>query len=196
MKKLTLGALVAIATTASVFAQAGYQAKPGTFDPDKLGIVSAAWVNKLGLPDGGGSSFGLLLAKDGATTAFAAAGASITGVEGIKLTELGFDYKNGGHCGGGAPRFNVEATDGSHFMGGCSNGTQSPSPAGADWTRVRIDPQNPAQAFPVMSPTATVISITVIFDEGTDTNVNGAGSTVIDNIDINGILIMKPGTSK
>ena len=191
MKKLTLGALVAIFTTASVFAQAGYQAKPGTFDPDKTGIVTAAWINKLGLPDSGGSSFGLLLAKDGPSTTNAAAGAAITGVAGITLTELGFDYKNGGHCGAGSPRFNVVATDGFHFVGGCSNGT--PSAAAAGWTRVRFDPNNPGQAFPVITPGATVLSITLLADEGTDV---GPGNTIVDNIDVNGTLIEKPGTSK
>jgi hypothetical protein len=195
MKKLTIGALIAIASlisTTSVFAQAGYQAKPGTFDPDKTNIVTAAWTNGIGLPDSGGSNFGLLLAKSGPTATNAAAGAAITGVNGIMFSELGFDYKDGGHCGAGAPRFNVQASDGFHFVG-CIYGTSIPSPAGAGWTRVRF---NGAQATPPIAPGAIISTITVIFDEGTDTPLAGAGSVILDNIDINGVLIQKPGTSK
>jgi len=196
MKKLVIGWLCAVALAAtSAFAQSGYQAKPGTFDPDKTGIVTAAWINNIGLPDSGGSNFGLAMSKNGTTATNAAAGAAITGVEGITLTELGFDYKIGGHCGAGAARFNVQATDGFHFMGGCANSTQTAAAPG--WARVRINPYNPAQAFPPLSPTATILTITLIFDEGTDTTgVTGAGSVILDNIDVNGTLIMKPGNSK
>jgi hypothetical protein len=194
MKKLIIGSLIAVTALATTtFAQSGFQAKPGTYDPDNTNIVTAAWLNKLGLPDKGGSSFGLLLAKDGATTANAAAGASITGVSGIMLTQLGFDYKNGGHCTGGSPRFNVEASDGFHFMGGCANSTSGPSPVDPAWTRVRINPFNPAQAFPPLTPGATIVSITLLADEGTD---NGTGNTLVDNILINTTMIDKPGSAK
>lgn len=199
MNKLTISSLIAVASlaaSAAAFADSGFQAKPGTFDPDKTGIVTAAWINNIGLADSGGSNFGLSLAKNGPTATNAAAGAAITGVNGIMLTELGFDYKIGGHCGAGAPRFNVQATDGFHFMGGCSNSTSSPTPGAPGWTRTRIDPYNPAQSFPVLAPNATILTITVLFDEGNDTTDSGAGSIIIDNIDVNGTLIAKPGASK
>lgn len=172
--------------------QSGFIAKPGTFDPDKTGIVTATWSNNIGLPDAGGSNFGLLLQKNGLTSVNAAAGAFIQGVEGITLTILGFDYKNGSHCGAGAPRFNVQATDGFHFMGGCSNATPTGAPA-VGWTRVTIDPYNPTQAFPPLTPGATILGITLIFDEGTD---QGTGSTLLDNINVNGVYIGKPGNAK
>jgi hypothetical protein len=196
MKKLSsLIAVAALTLSASAFAQSGFQAKPGTFDPDKTGIVSAQWINNIGLPDSGGSNFGLAMSKNGPTTTNAAAGAAITGVDGITLTELGFDYKIGGHCGAGAARFDVQATDGFHFMGGCSNSTQSAAAPG--WARARINPYNPAQAFPPLTPGATILTITLIFDEGTDTTgVTGAGSVILDNIDVNGTLIGKPGNAK
>src|SRR4051794_2582494 len=38
--------------------------------------------------------------------------ARVTGVEGIQLTELGFDFRTDGHCGAGAPRYNVVTEDG------------------------------------------------------------------------------------
>lgn len=199
MKKSYITSLIAIASLAlagSAFAQNGFQAKPGTFDPDRTNIVTASWTNGIGLQDSGGSNFGLLLAKNGTTETNAAAGAAITGVSEITLSELGFDFKDGGHCGAGAPRFNVQASDGFHFMGGCSNSTLTPSPAGAGWTRARINPYDPAQAFPPLTPGATIQTITVIFDEGTNTVTPGAGSVILDNIDVNGVLIMKPGNSR
>ena len=170
-------------------------------------IVSAAWIKGMGLPDNGGANSnptnptdnpnknddrnGLLLSKNGPTPDCSAAGADITGAEGAILTVVGFDIRNGTHCGAGAPRFNVEATDGFHFLGGCSNGTQTPAPQDpANWTRVRIDPSNPGQAFPPIAAGAKVKSISIIFDEGTDAGP-GAGLAVIDNIDINGAIAGK-----
>ena len=196
MKLLSLKSLIAAASLAAsgvAFADPGLQAKPGTFDPDKTGIVSAQWSNNIGLPDSGGSNFGLALSKNGTTATNAAAGAGITGVEGMVFNEVGYDYKDGGHCGAGAPRFNLQASDGFHFIG-CTYGSSSPSPAGAGWTRVRF---NNAQATPPIAPGATIISLTLIFDEGTDTTgVTGAGSVILDNIDVNGTLIRKPGSAK
>lgn len=173
-------------------------------------IVTASWIKGMGLPDNGGTNFssdpshpeaipnqnddrnGLLLSKNGSQANCSAAGARIDGLGNkLVLTELGFDYRNGTHCSGGAPRFNVVASDGFHFVGGCANATPSPAPQDPSaWTRVRIDPANPAQAFPPIAPGATVQSIEIIFDEGTDSGA-GAGLAVIDNIDINGVLVGK-----
>ncbi len=146
------------------------QAAPFTFvgtaadcSPSPAGsrIVTAAWLGGLGLPDNGGPNAttardphsGLLLSKNGPTADCSSAGARIKGVKGTKVTanfELGFDYRNGGHCGAGAPRFNVTTKDGQFsFAGGCSNGTQTPAPQDpAEWTRVRINLTSASQAFP------------------------------------------------
>lgn len=193
MKKLSLIGSILALSAAAAFAGSGFIATPFSFDPDHTGDISAAWSPSIGEPDANG--FGLLLQKNGPTTDNSAAGASIKGVSGITLTELGFDYKNGGHCGAGAPRFNVQASDGFHFLGGCSNGTPMPAPA-AGWTRVRIDPSNPAQAFPPIASGATIVSISLIFDEGTDTGPDFTGAVILDNIDVNGTLIGKPGNAK
>ena len=153
-------------------------------------IVGAAWVDNMGLPDSkGNDSEGLFLSKNGPTTDCSAAGASLKGVKGITLTEIGFDIRNGGHCGAGAPRFNVQATDGFHFLGGCANGTQTPNTPQAGWTRVRIDPSNPAQAFPPIAPGAKIVSIDIVFDEGVDAGPDFSGFAELDNIDVNGVLV-------
>lgn len=172
------------------------KAKPFIFDPDDSGIVVAAWVTQLGLPDAGKSDHALYLQKDGDTSVEAAAGAIIRGVEGITLYELGFDVRIDGHCGAGAPRFNVRTTTGDLYFFGCSYGIHTP--INAEWTQVRF---TDTDAFPQLSDTplwpgfgnVTVESIMIVFDEGTD---QGQGFTYLDNIDINGILIGKPGNAK
>jgi hypothetical protein len=185
----------------AVLADPKFKAKPFTFvgEAGDCGpnpgseIVEAAWQTHQGLPDAGKSNHGLFLAKNGLTSDCSSAGAVIDGVSGITLTEIGFDIRDDGHCGAGAPRFNVSASDGFHFLGGCANATKTPNTPAAGWTRVRIDPANPAQAFPPIAAGATIFSIAVLFDEGTDV---GVGFAVIDNIDINGVLIGKPGNAK
>src|SRR5881628_3537575 len=154
------------------------QAKPFVFigsaadcapSPAGSSIVTAAWLRGMGLPDDGGNNApnpatrndphrGLLLSKNGPTADCSAAGARISGVKGTTVTanfELGFDYRNGGHCGAGAPRFNVVAKpptgpDTFHFVGGCANGEQTPAPQDpAEWTRARF---GAAKQFPPIPP--------------------------------------------
>ena len=172
-------------------------------------IVAAGWVDGFGLPEAKGKSGkneddekhdrshndnqALQLSKNGLTTDCSSAGAEIKGVKGLTLTELGFDIRNHLHCGAGAPRFNVVATDSPnpHFLGGCANGTKTANTPQPGWTRVRIDPTNPAQAFPPIPAGAKVVSIDIVFDEGTDTGPDFTGLAIIDNIDVNGTLIGK-----
>jgi hypothetical protein len=190
-------------------------------------IVTAAWLGGMGLPDNGGANTtaadlrtnpnkrdphrGLLLSKNGPTADCSAAGAEIKGVKGTVVTptfQLGYDYRNGGHCGAGAPRFNVSYTlpgggDDFSFVGGCSNDS-TPTAAPQDplqWSRVRFETSNPGESFPVIPPGSRIQSITLILDEGTDTatgprpssgdegNPAGIGLSVVDNIFINGRFI-------
>ena len=162
----------------------------GTEYPAGHKIVGAAWVKDMGLADDkGNESEALILSKNGPSADCSAAGASLKGVKGITLTELGFDIRNGGHCGAGAPRFNVMASDGFHFLGGCGNGTQTPNTPQDGWTRVRINPSNPAQAFPPIALGATIVSIDIILDEGVDAGADFSGIAILDNIDVNGVLV-------
>jgi len=182
-------------------------------------IVTSAWLGGMGLPDNGGSNVGtvpndnpnkndphrgLLLNKNGTTADCSSAGARITGVKGMPVDAtftLGYDYRNGGHCGAGAPRFNVVAKppsgpNTSHFVGGCGNDNEAiPAPQDpAQWTRVRhINNAADAEFFPPIAPGSTIVSITLIYDEGTDTpsasDPQGVGLAVVDNIFINGKTI-------
>lgn len=199
MKKLSILVLVFVLCLFMVngasAASKKIKAKPFVVDPDDSGNVVAAWVTHQGLPDAGKSDHALYLQKDGSTSVVAAAGAVIRGVEGIILNELGFDVRNDGHCSAGAPRFNVITTTGVYFFG-CVDGTQTP--IDDEWTQIRFtdadaSPQLPTTPLWPGFGNVTVGSIMIVFDEGTD---QGQGFTFLDNIDINGILIGKPGNAK
>lgn len=191
-------------------------------------IVTSAWLEGMGLPDNGGPNSnpvnpadnpnkrdphrGLLLSKNGPTPDCSSAGAEIRGVRGMLVTvafELGYDYRNGSHCSGGAPRFNVSYTtptggDGFSFVGGCGNDS-TPAQAPQDptqWSRVRFQTSNPAESFPIIPPGSRIERIQLISDEGTDTptllrpsgdagNPAGIGLSVVDNIFVNGQLITR-----
>ncbi len=195
---MVMVSLATLVMTGFALAEFSFNARPFEFDPGSTGTVVAQWVKHLGLPDSDDdehSNFALLLSKDTATSTVAAAGAQIRGVQGITLTELGYDFRAGGHCGAGAPRFNVVTTDNVvHFIG-CN----SPFPTGSGalpgfsgWTRLRWTATGGVvPGFPPVLSTQTVQSITIIFDEGTDQG-NSSGMAVIDNIDINGALIGSP----
>jgi hypothetical protein len=161
------------------------------FDPDRTGCAVANWDTRIGLPDSTGhTNFGLRLEKNCATSVNASAGAVLNAVKGTLVQmgpSMGYDIQNTSPCGAGAPRFNVQQSDGSfHFVGGCANGTKTPIATG--WTRVTFDPYSPAQAFPPLTVGATVVSITLIVDE--------EGKYVLDNIQLNGLYAQKPGAAK
>ena len=164
---------------------------PFEYDPGKTDTVEASWVPGEGQADQHGSkNEALLLTKLSKTATNAASGATVTNVKGITLTELGFDVRSDGHCGAGAPRFDVFASDGKDHFAGCASGTTTETltdPQGNTYLRKRFDVSSTsANVFPPIPAGATVKSISLIFDEGVD---NGSGWTYIDNIDINGTLI-------
>jgi len=192
--------------------------------PPGSNIVTSAWLRGMGLPDkndrqlnttvldtgsrNGAASrrdphYGLILNKNGPTADCSSAGATIRGAQGLRVGLdgtflLGFDFRNGTHCGAGSPRFNVVARQGrngstSHFIGGCANGGAQPAPQDpAEWSRVRFA-NSAATAFPPIPPGSTIESIELIVDEGTDApsaeDPRGVGLSVVDNIFVNGQFI-------
>ena len=197
---------------------------PAAFDPAGTHLVAAHWIEGIGCPTSASVAIsstsptgtytdpacatgddkdkkveGLLLVKTGPTPNFAAAGADIKGVDGITLTEIGYDLRKptnfsdarGSHCGAGAPRFNVVTQDDvTHFIG-CSSPPPVQQQVGAGWLRLRWDP---AAAFPPVTSGETVKSISIVFDEGQDTGPDFFGLAVLDNIDINGAIAGKGPT--
>jgi hypothetical protein len=167
---------------------------PFEFDPGKTETVEASWVPGEGLVDQRGTkNEALLLTKLSKTTTNAASGATVTNVKGLNLMELGFDVRADGHCGAGAPRFNVVTSDGTTHFAGCAAATTTPAgtdPQGNTWLRKRFDVSSAStNVFPPFTPGTTVKSISIIFDEGVDTGPDFKGWTYLDNIDINGTLV-------
>jgi hypothetical protein len=237
MKLRTLIATLAILTLVSgvAYAASKFSVKASEFDPANTFLVQAQWLDGIGCPtnakvsaDGatttsrytdaacatGDSSDshnqGLLLAKTGPTANFASAGADITGVKGITLTELGYDIRKpgadtragarGSHCGAGAPRFNVTTADGiTYDFIGCNSGATPATTEvdGQGWIRLRwgsgsilaFAANGPAAGTVVNISGMTVKSIQIVFDEGQDTGPDNFGLAVLDNINVNGTLV-------
>ena len=203
-------AVAGIAVAAAKFDQA----KPDEFDPAKTSLVQAAWLHGIGCPtdakvsnDGSTTTpytdaacpsgdakdkknEGLLLAKTGPTSNFAAAVATLKNVKGITVSELGFDLRKpdsedgdrGSHCGAGAPRFNVTTSSGTQFIG--CNSLVVTGPTSNGFIRLRYN--GPA--------IANVQSISIVADEAEDTGPDNFGVSILDNIDVNGTLVGKGAT--
>lgn len=223
MKVRTILASLAIVLlgTGVAFAAARFSVRSGEFDPAHTFLVQAQWLDGIGCATNGRMSTdgsttttfndtgcptgdtsdqhnqGLLLAKTGPTANFAAAVAELTGVDGISLTELGYDIRKaagaasamGSHCGAGAPRFDVITTDGTDHFLGCNSPAATVTASSTGWLRLRWNAAGLAAAFPAILATDKVKSITIVFDEGQDTGPDFFGLAVLDNIDVNGTLV-------
>ncbi len=147
---------------------------------------------------------GLLLAKTGPTNNNASAGATLNGVWGITLNELGYDIRKpglssadprGSHCGAGAPRFNITTDDGNSYFLGCNSPTAIFQTPGNGWLRLRWGGVLPLLAFNAATFTlddisgVTVKTISIVFDEGQDTGPDNFGLAVLDNIEVNGVMV-------
>ena len=191
MIKRVVGAAALLSLVVAGVAVAGdgkLLAQPSTYDPLHTGGVVAHWQAKVGLPDAGQSNHGLILQKNVSTETVASAGANLKFVQGETAEQFGYDIKNDSPCTGGSPRFNVLASDGFHFVGGCSNDNErSPVPGHPDWTRVRFEADDPGESFPVFAPGATIISAELIVDE--------QGQYTLDNVFVNGDTAGQPGAN-
>ena len=150
---------------------------------------------------------GLILAKTGPTGNWAAASADLKDVKGTPLTEIGIDVRkaggmdspNGSHCGAGALRFIISTQDGHSYTVGCgSNATPPDSETdGESWMRLRWGTPGTLNAQevgnydgpPVNISGKTVSSISILFDEGSDSGPDFFGVAIVDNIDVNGVLV-------
>jgi len=240
LSKAILGG-VGIATVVATAAWAANfnNVTPKEFDPGHTFLVQSTWADGIGCPTKAPVAVypathptttytacatgdahdkqneGLLLAKTGPTNNNASAGATLNGVGGTKLTELGYDLRKpgldvtdprGSHCGNGAPRFNVvasgPATSGNNhlFFIGCNSSDTPPTsdtPEGAsnEWQRLRwgsgtILADDANNGFmPTNISGFKVKSIQIVFDEGQDTGPDNFGLAVLDNIDVNKVLV-------
>lgn len=224
-KLITAFSVVALfsAGALAVYAADGFnQAKPFIFDPAKTHLVQGTWLDGIGCPTGakvatypattptgtftaagcltGDSSDktnqGLLLVKTGPGNNNASAGAVLTNVKGIMLTEIGYDLRKpgatqndtrGSHCDNGAPRFNVTTSTDSWFVG-CNSPAPTVEASGDGWMRLRwttgFDTSGQVTSF-----TGKVKSISIVFDDGQNIGPDNFGVAILDNIDVNGTLV-------
>jgi len=207
MKKLTINWLSAVASFAlvgSALAQnASFTAsRTFEFDPDRTGGAVANWSNGIGEQDtngNGNTKFGLQLEKNVPIDANVAAGAVLNGLKGVAVESgdtMGYDMKNSSTstnpANGSGPRFNVSwtlnGTPGFSFVGGSNNATRSPACQDpVNWTRYRLNLQNPAQAFPPVPVGAVLQSVVLILDE--------PAKDTLDNINFRNQIASKPGSS-
>jgi len=191
-KRIVLAAAVACAglTGAALADSHDFNASTSRFNPGHAPVsIGAHWVPGLGIPGQGSGQGGLLLAIS-QTVAFppgASADATITGVKGKVLTELGMDHLMGTYCTNGSPRWDVELSNGGVYAFGCSAGTHSAIPGASNWERIRYgnaDVQNlSGPAWPGFGNACCKVTfLQVLSDEG-------PSATVLDNLDVNGTLI-------
>lgn len=155
-------------------------------DPANTGAVAADWVHGAGVPGTDPedrTNQGLLLVNSAGVASKARAGVILQNVEGLTLTALGFDIREGSQCTLKGPRFIVvTADDVVHTLGGCVFANAQPVPA-KGWRRFRFDP---AKAVPAIAQDATVKSIALVLDDGPDAD---GGLVVLDNINVNGNFV-------
>jgi len=159
----------------------GWTVVPSAHNPGNAPIeIRAAWSAASDAP----SHHALTLAISKMVTfpPGASALATVSPVEGVKLTHLGFDHKLGTHCTNGSPRWSVETTDGSSYAFGCAAGIHEVGLPADGWERVTFSCEDVQVlnglygSCPLGSP-QTVRVLQVVHDE--------AASTTLDNLDVN-----------
>ena len=183
------------------------KAKPFVLDltADNSGQVKAAWITHAGLPDAGKSNHALHLEKLSAAPAEEAlAGAKIFGVKGVQFNyadfTLEYDYFTEGFCGDTSPRIEVTVVDDvtlalTTYVFGCTAGTQTTNTQDPLWTHVVLTGAEADTPMPATG-SATIESIQIIFDAGTDVTVD-INFARLDNIQILGFPpIGKPGNAR
>lgn len=207
-RTLRLAALViaaaALAIPLSASAGGGLVLHPSGFGQHSY----SAWKAHEGLADSKGNDSQALYFQKMTTTATVAAGvAVIKGLEGVpanQLDGLGWDHRVDGHCGAGAPRWNVNLRDalGNNYTVflGCFAAAHSPTAAApTTWCRDTysasdIDAQILLQTG--QAPGSLQLrNLAIVFDEGTDNPIpqppgcpagaSTPGFVFLDNITVN-----------
>jgi hypothetical protein len=163
-KRVLVGLVALLLATAGTALAGTYTLHPSGFGPHSY----ASWKAGEGLPDNtGNKDQALYLQKMTSTATLAAGVVLIRGFEGMPadaITGLSWDHRTDGHCGAGAPRWNIGLTDSagndSVVFLGCYAASHSQN--GDDWCR-------DTQPGPGLSPTLTIRYLAIVFDEGTDT---------------------------
>ncbi len=174
--------LVAMAAVAIAVPAVAFGGSSETLHPSGFGAHSyAAWKAHQGLPDtNGNDDQALYFQKMTTTPTFAAGVAVIKGVAGTPLDQLdglARDHREDGHCGAGAPRWNVSVTDASGtshtaFLGcNAAAHTELGTYNGHGWCRDEQPSPAAAVAAQAGKPVSelTITGLAIVFDEGNDT---------------------------
>jgi len=188
--------ILVLLTALALLTPAAALAGTYTLHPSGFGEHSySAWKAHEGLPDTSGNKDQALYFQKMTSTATIAAGvAVIKGFEGLpvsSLSRLEFWWGTDGHCGAGAPRFDVfvQPTVGPQytlFVGcqGMTPGAHATAPSGRVYEqRTYTGP------FPV---DGTIAGIAIVFDEGNDV---GQGFVYLDNISVQAGTVAHTWTS-
>lgn len=180
-------------------AQSGLQLHPSGFGENSY----AAWKAHEGQQDSRGQAdMALYFQKMTATATEAAGVAEIRGFEGMPLsaiTGLSWEHRVDGWCGAGAPRWTFIVSDASGDRGvvhlGCAAAVHSPGTQPFGWIKDSYPGVSPSLIQPLdatfNAAEATISSLLIIFDEGTDIPVN-PGYVFLDNITVNGKVFTSP----
>lgn len=196
-------AVLALALTGAATAGSAYTLHPAGFGTKSY----SAWKAQQGTPDDqGNSNQALYFQKMTSTTTVAAGVAVINGLEGLhanELTGLSWWHREDGHCGAGAPRWDIGVQDSSGnrytvFLG-CNAAAHSETGVttnGAGWCQDTYSSPGTAIAAQTGQNPAdlTVTGLAIVFDEGNDTpnpapvgckqeDLSG-GFVYLDNIDV------------
>lgn len=197
-------AALALALAGGAAATSSYTLHPAGFGP----MSYASWKAHQGTPDDQGNAAQALYFQKMTSTVVNAAGVVvINGLEGLsadQLTGLSWWHREDGHCGAGAPRWNIGVQDssGNHYTVflGC-NAAQHTEEDGvttneADWCKdMQPSPAAAIGAQTGESPAdLTITGLAIVFDEGND-NPNpppagcaqegmSGGFVYLDNIDV------------
>ena len=144
----------------------------------------SSWKAQEGLPDtNGNADQALYFQKMTSTVTEVAAIAVVQGIDGMPyddLTALEWEHRDDGHCGGGAPRWNIvvenPSVPGSRqtLFIGCGTMAHSPG-SGDDWTR-------DTATLPVLADGFVIRSLAIVYDEGVEF---APGYVYLDNIKVN-----------
>jgi hypothetical protein len=176
--------LAIVAVLAAALAPAVILAAPGPkLHPSGFGEHSySAWKADEGLPDShGNKDQALYFQKMTSTFTFAAGVAVFKGFEGMQTSAvlpLEFWWRTDGHCGAGAPRFNVRVETAPNVSQTVFVGCQGMVPGATVAYEGRTYQQ---RTFAGPLPPGTVLSLAIVFDEGNDV---GPGFVHLDNIRI------------
>jgi hypothetical protein len=208
---LSLKNIIALATLVLLAGSTAAIAGDLTLHPSGFGKGAfAAWKAQQGLPDSvGNANHALYFQKMVPTATFSAGVAVINGIEGQPVSSLqllSWQHRDDGHCGAGAPRWNLGITGASGarytlFLGcaaaahalGSASGWTTDSYAGA--TIVSLGGSNAGLTLDQQADAAsgTIASLAIVFDEGTD---QGQGFVFLDNITVNDKVWTSPADNR